>query len=324
LIDLLASGQLAGCTQLTLWDNRLGDRAAEALARCEDLNELRVLDLGWNQIGPEGAQALATSRVLAQLERLNLYHNDIRDAGVAALAGSGHLQPADLNLCRNGVGLAGALALRASPAMRRLRRLACGCNDLGDAGVAALAELTHVEYLNVRMNGIGPRGAEALAVRRADAPLRLLGIEDNPLGDEGLCALAASGLLAAAEVANLLSVEITADGLRCAATYPRRTPGRLRLGLNALGDIGVEALLSGPALAGLVELSLPCNDIGPRGARALAASPLLRGLARLDLVGNDLGPAGRSALADSPYLPPGALHIDAAPAHQDELPGRSA
>jgi Leucine Rich Repeat (LRR) protein len=57
LIELLGSGQLAGCTELTLWDNRLGDRGAEALAWCEELAELRVLDLGWNQIGASSADA---------------------------------------------------------------------------------------------------------------------------------------------------------------------------------------------------------------------------------------------------------------------------
>jgi hypothetical protein len=141
-------------------------------------------------------------------------------------------------------------------------RQPAGCNRLGDEGLAVLAGLVHVEELDVRMNGVGPRGVEALAARRGGMPLRFLGIEDNPIGDPGLLTMARSGLLGEAEVAILISVDITADGLRGAAAYPRQNPGRLRLGLNALGDRGIDALLSGPAIAGLIELSLPFNDIG--------------------------------------------------------------
>ncbi len=59
--SLVASGALAGVTELRLWDGGIGDAGAETLAGCSALAGLRTLDLGWNRIGPRGAEALAAS-----------------------------------------------------------------------------------------------------------------------------------------------------------------------------------------------------------------------------------------------------------------------
>jgi len=164
--------------------------------------------------------------------------------------------------------------------------------------------LPQLEELNVRMNGVGPGGAAALA----EARLHVLGIEDNPLGDAGVCALVDSGLLGRTSRAVLIDVGLGVAGAARLAACRREVRGVLRLGLNALGDAGVAALLDGPAVDGLSELGLACNDVGDRGAELLADSPAVRGLDVLELVGNSLTARGRAALGAA--LRAGVLRIE--------------
>lgn len=295
-----------GTRSLSLWDRGLGDEEAALLARCDALCELTSLDLGWNRIGPAGLRALIASPVLSRLERLNLYHNDVLDEGVRALASADLPRLRHLNVCRNGLTAHAAHAI--ADAMPALHGLHAGCNELGDDGVAALATMPQLEELNVRMNGIGPAGAAALG--KARPPLRMLGIEDNPLGDRGVGELADSGLVGSTAIAILIDVGVGVAGLTRIARHPRQVRGALRLGLNALGDGGVAALLGGPHVLGLGELGLPCNGIGERGARNLAAAEVVHSIEVLDLVGNDIGAVGRDALAAA--LRPGVLKLEAA------------
>ena len=94
------------------------------------------------------------------------------------------------------MGDAGASALAAAldrGAMPRLRSLTLACADIGDAALAALAP----------------------ALRRRPA-LEVLGLDDNPFGDEGLAALLAprrrAGGLKKLELLNLDSTQVTDAG----------------------------------------------------------------------------------------------------------------
>ena len=79
-------------TELNLYNNKISDRGAKALAAAfaeGAMPKLEVLRLSYNQIGDEGAVALAEAvgkGALPKLEKLNLIENQIGDEGAVALA----------------------------------------------------------------------------------------------------------------------------------------------------------------------------------------------------------------------------------------------
>ena len=184
MVEWLAGGGLAGVQSLVLWNGRLTDAGARALAECADAVSLRGLDLSWNRIGPQGVKALADSPWLAELESLRLYHNDAGPVGARAAAG-GQWRLEALNLCGNGIGPGGAAAIATGDATRGLRSLHLGWVGLGDEGVERLASRrwARLAELNVRDNGITDAGARAF-VGDAFPCLRRLGLDDNPIGRE--------------------------------------------------------------------------------------------------------------------------------------------
>lgn len=189
-IAWLASGALAGTASLVLWNGRLTDVAARALAAHSDAASLRSLDLSWNRIGPDGARALADG--LPGLVSLRLYHNDVGANGAVAVANA-RWRLTSLNLCGNGIGVEGAAALAQGEATKSLESLHLGWVGLGDRGVARLAERrwTELTELNVRDNEITIEGVRAL-VSEAFPKLRRLGLDDNPIGVEVLPVLRGS------------------------------------------------------------------------------------------------------------------------------------
>ena len=180
----LERGALAGANSLVLWNGRLTDAAARALAVHPDAASLRSLDLSWNRIGPDGARALADG--LPGLVSLRLYHNDVGPRGTVAVANA-RWRLTSLNLCGNGIGVEGAAALARGEATERLESLHLGWVGLGDRGVARLAERRWrlLRELNVRDNEITMAGARTL-ISDAFPKLRRLGLDDNPLGVEAL------------------------------------------------------------------------------------------------------------------------------------------
>lgn len=213
LFEQLAAGRLRGARELLVWDAALGDRAAAAIAEHPDAAGLVALDLSWNRIGPDGARALAASPHLAALRSLRLYHNDIGPEGAAAIA-NGRLRLTALNLCANGLGVEGAARLGEGPALRpTLERLHLGFVALGDEGARELssAPWPRVEELNVRSNGIGPRGAAAL-LRGAFPALARLGLDDNPLDDGCVDALSQAPGLGRLAFLNVTSTDLGDQG----------------------------------------------------------------------------------------------------------------
>ena len=95
---------------------------------------------------------------------------------------------------------------------------------------------------------------DALVAHPTASLLSELGLDGGDLGDDGACALAASG------------------SLRCLTA--------LGLAGNGIGDDGVQALAKGD-LRSLTELDLRDNRIGADGARALAAAESLGSLTAL-------------------------------------------
>ena len=85
--------------------------------------------------------------------------------------------------------------------MCNMQGLALNSNQIGDAGITALATavgngaLAQCTFINLSMNQIGDAGLSALAgalSSRALASLEVLNLRGNQIGDAGLSALAAA------------------------------------------------------------------------------------------------------------------------------------
>jgi uncharacterized protein (TIGR02996 family) len=257
-VSLAGWPALSTLTDLVLHSQDIGAAGMAALAARSDLGRLRVLDLNRNNLRNEGAEALASCRSLSSLSALSLSQNRLQAEGIAALSQwQGLSKVTRLCLLANYPGAEGAAALAASPYLGSLTELdltaeqvgrlpALGPPEIGPEGARALSRATGLERLRtlrLSSNGVGPRGAEALADSTLTA-LTELDLSDNQIGDEGVAALANSPALA----------RLTSLDLR----------------YNAITDRGARALVGSPWLSGLQGLSLVANrEIGSSVRAAL-------------------------------------------------------
>jgi uncharacterized protein (TIGR02996 family) len=308
-----AKGQakaLAGCPQMARIE-RLGfyemsalldAPAARALVKSPYLTGLRELDLGSARIGVSGFKALMAARTLPRLEGLDLFGNGVGNGMLAFLPGSKLTTLKSLNLASNGV------------------------NDHCVPGLARNSSLSALEELCLYHNHLTAVGVRALAPWPQMRKLTTFNIHSNPLGDEGVEALAQAPLEAVRDL-NLGAVGVGAAGLRALADAPLPNLADLSLRDNRLGPEGAEALAKAPWLAHMDSLDLTGGAIGPAGLRRLldadfrpaslwlddsgldddsvvelARSPVLSRVTFLTLSSNALNPRGGAALAASPYL----------------------
>jgi uncharacterized protein (TIGR02996 family) len=173
------------------------------------------------------------------------------------------------------------MALANSPHLGRLRVLRLNRNNLGDAGVYALAGaewLPGVVVLDLTDNGLSFDGVLALAhTRRTFRPF-WLGLARNPIGPPAALLPQPPGFPMTA-VPDILTDVMGLDLTRCNLT------GR------------AVALLASLPLRALRELDLSDNRLDDEAARALVRAPWMRGLRRLALRGHALTHEGLGRLA---------------------------
>jgi hypothetical protein len=134
-------------------------------------------------------------------------------------------------------------------------------------------------------NQLGPRSVAALVDSPWVGRLRRLGIHRNPLGDDGVTALARGGLL------HLLRHDVVEN------SYP---DGDLSgTGMTARG---LTAVLDALPASGLSELALDDNPLGDDGIAALAAHPSLGLLTALQIHSCACSPEALIALVHSPHI----------------------
>jgi uncharacterized protein (TIGR02996 family) len=190
-----------------------------------------------------------------------------------------------------------------SPYLVNLRKLELGWNDIGVAGLRAFASAPWVAELESLVSLENPLGAEG--VRALAAPglgsLRELNLRGGDVGDVGALALANAGMDRLTFL-GLAGARIEAAGAAALAASSSLTRlERLDLSSNRVGDAGAAALAQA-RMPELRELRLGCNVVGDGGAEALATATERAALMRLDLSQNKLGPAGARAFAASATL----------------------
>ena len=200
----LGAGGFTNLTSLRIERAGLDDDAAEVLAACPDLSQLRTLDLSNNRITGSGATALLCSPHLANLVNLCLDRNPCTglDAERLAAAPRAALRMLHFHGCR--LRVADARALARSPRLRTLWYLDIDSNNLGMTAVRELVRGFGTwcpPILWLTYNRIDDRGAEALAKWKGASALSALHLKHNPqITDSGVRAMLDSPNLANLDV----------------------------------------------------------------------------------------------------------------------------
>ncbi len=229
--------RLPRLADLSLEGSSLTDDAIRRIAALP--NRFTALNLERCGFGTEGAIALAASPAIAELRELNAGTNALGDEGFAALV--------------------------RSPRLGRLRRLDLEGSTTADRQPTAAAArafagarfLATLEVLNLSLARIGPDGGEALA-RVPFAKLAWLNLYGNGVGDRGAVAIARSPLMATLTFLDLGNNELTdtaADALAAAAHA--RPELRIELGGATLSEASRAALLR--RYGDRVQLEYPWN-----------------------------------------------------------------
>jgi uncharacterized protein (TIGR02996 family) len=298
-IDALAAcPHLAGLAELTLSGDpqpRPGRGWLGGLLRAPQLQGLRALRLRGGPLWPEDVAAIGAIPTLEALELRDCQAMEqlfglprLRRLSLSGWFGSvdwpalvRRLEVLELRHCPGDPSnvlwrlVSGALN---TPLRGLLLEGVAGA--LGRAPLLRSGALDLLHTLTLRACALGPQDAELIATR---GPARLVHLDlgGNPLGSQGVAALAGS-------------------------THLTRLT---HLGLTKVGGLGAAAACIGPLfttphLPRLAALDLSRDDLDASDARALVASPLPERLYRLDLRHNHLGDAGAFALleADWPRL----------------------
>ena len=277
---------------------------AELLAG-EEVRGLRSLRLEGNHLGVAGVRAVVASTHLESLEELVLAYNDLGDEGAEVLGAAMHLPRLRvLDLGGNAIGAAGFRTLAGSALLERIEVLDVSDNALDDRAVYEALYASHAPMLvRLRLHHTGCQGPCLAALLGSPLCRQLVELGLTGVDARGAAMLAASGNVSRLEVLHLLGESdlggqgyLGPRGAQALAASPHLGRLReLRLPLNAIGDVGAEALAHAAQVHPRV-LGLRANDIHDRGARAFAVPRVARRLERLDLSDNRITPGGATEL----------------------------
>jgi len=217
LSALFKAQWLEGLTWLRLWSCNIGPAQADKLAKEARLDQLKELSLWENPLGPTGLEAILEAPWLDHLERLNMADCQLTEGGIEYLARSPRTaRLLELRLEQNGVLATGALALLSSPHLGQLEDLFLCQNQLGGLsrrGPLPRAVLSQLKALFLHEAQLTFEDLEALCDALDQGhQLKRLGLNGNPLGDDGLARLMASPAIGRIEAVFLESWEITDKG----------------------------------------------------------------------------------------------------------------
>jgi uncharacterized protein (TIGR02996 family) len=192
---LVRSPHLKHLEALDLGFNGLDDAGLEALARSTQLAHLTALALNDNdRITGDGLCLLAESPFYAGLVALDVSGNDINDAGIRALVASPSM--ARLRTFRangNPIGDAGAAVLAQSPLLARMVKAeprlelrGCSIGVPGAAALAACPALAECSTLDLTNNYLRDEGVAAILRSLHLGKLKVLRLAWNQLTDPGV------------------------------------------------------------------------------------------------------------------------------------------
>jgi hypothetical protein len=252
-----------------------------------------------------------------------------------------------LDVSKSRIGPAEAERLANALLETPVKSLKCSFNNIGDGGVAWIAEVvkensnvftklelastgisadgmallgealksnTYITHLDVSGNDFGDAGAAAVAeVLKVNSAITLIGLHQNKIGDAGASALA-TGLETNHKLKNLglnkngIS-NAGATALAAAALLPTTALTTLKLEHNKVGNSGTSALAETLIRpnAGLKTLKIGGNKFGGLGAEAIKRATAENPDAKVSLVASTL--PDEEPTSEVPYLAPNQVGL---------------
>jgi uncharacterized protein (TIGR02996 family) len=294
-----------------------GDAGAVALAKLPQFSHVCRLNMRACEIGAKGIAAFARSALSAHVQELNLAANPLRSSGVEELvrgrwpglhtlniskcgisaetakslqAAQGIGKLLDFDLSGNDVGAAGAIAAsraKWSGQLVRLNLAKCGC--AAGAVLANAESLRAVQQLDLTDNPLNPEGVEALM--QGEWPeLTDLWLTETNAGDDGVRAIARSGVLSRLVTLAMNRCRITPEGLTSLFAAPNSistAPHLLHFALNgnATGDETAH-ILARATLPALRFLSLDHLGLSTSALEWFISTPFFTQLVRVCSLGS--------------------------------------
>ncbi|MCE9561703.1 MAG: TIGR02996 domain-containing protein [Planctomycetes bacterium] len=310
VVAIAGANRLANLQELHLCIGTVGDVGLNAIAKSENLANLRLLRLPPTNAGGQSTDApitltgiknLATSPNLTNLTNLDLGNQRFTDDGVRAILTSATLAKLDTVSFSGSALTARAFELTAGPI--KLRDVNLNQCVIGDAGAVALAKSPHfskVAKLNLRACEVGAKGIAALAASNLAKHLRELDLADNPVRASGIQELA-KGRWPELHTLNLATSGLGSESMK--AFQAAEGFGRLLdldLSSNEVGAAGAIAVTRAKWAGQMVRLNLAESKC-VAGA-ILGGASTLRKLQYLDVTDNPLMPAGVEALLEGEWI----------------------
>jgi uncharacterized protein (TIGR02996 family) len=307
----------------------IGVAGMSALAAAVHLDQVHTLELPQSQLGPTGLEHLTRGKLVGlqrlQLEQarltgdeilplaqaafaprlvqLRLHHNKLADKGARLLAT--HFPALELLDVESAeLGVQGVQTLLSATNLAKLQSLDISRNGLGNEaiGVFGAVQLPALRHLACSQCAFEVPATAALARANLDQ-LRSLDLSENPLGDDGVIALAETTRLPKLDVLRIKRAGVGARGL--AVLGASALGSRLRaidLARNEVDDNGLAALLASGRLDALESLDLAGSALTVKGVQALVASPVAARIKHLTITGLDTGALDPLLSADLPEL----------------------
>ena len=175
----------------------LTERTAIALATAVQASSIRAIDLTYNDIGPRGAIALANALRDSGIESLLLARNSISVEATQYLAqvlseGSTSLKALDLS--KNYIGDAGAIALAKALPHTKLETLLVDMNEITKVGVAEICKAVKstrtLVNLSLGVNNLTDPSAKLIAELIRTHPMEKVSVNHNQFTKKGVAYLA--------------------------------------------------------------------------------------------------------------------------------------
>jgi uncharacterized protein (TIGR02996 family) len=302
LLGRLATASRLRPHKLTLPADEADSRGCSAFLASPVLSELRDLELDLEG-NHDAIRFLAAARHVHKLERLYISGDDFPASGLRELFQSSVVSTlSDLSISGYSGNLRDvALSLAGKTALRQLRRLDLGFNEVTTSDGEALAGSQAIEslvHLTFSSGTITDGGLRAIVNSPLLGPLEHLDLSCAGITDAAVVALAGSPKLRGLRYLSLCRCAITARGVRALAESPHLSRLEyLDLGLNPLEPTALDALASSTRLGNLRGLRLSQLTIDAKTLARLVDSPVMRQVQKLDMSEVKLGPDHVRALA---------------------------
>jgi Leucine-rich repeat (LRR) protein len=174
------------------------------------------------------------------------------------------------------------------------------CSKAGDSAKTKRSKVTQV--LNFRTEKLSVSKLKALVNNEDFSSVLSLDINGNPVGAEGVDAIAQSPYAKGLQALWIDGVGAGDDGAKALAASRTVTVKELYIGFNNITQTGLASLVASEVMAKVEFLRLNYNPIGDCGAKALAQSTMLGNLQHLNLTGTKITDSGARALLGSTAL----------------------